>query len=89
MFVSPALVNVDNTLITLLEKIDAKILCLAGKELDNIRFNVSNKIDYNLIEDLEDYKEIIKSKIMGCCCFDGTPIEVIGSRLNKILNKSC
>ena len=87
MLAQPKLTSVNNSLSYLISLIDKKIYMLACLELDNIRYNLSNPINYELIEDLQDYRDIVEQKMLGCNCLEQTPINIIAEKIKKLINQ--
>jgi len=79
----------DNEFSDLLDKIDKKIAYISNLKLNNIRFGLTTSINYDLYEDLIDYKEILIGKMCGSPCLCDFDINKIKSRIKSLLNQTC
>lgn len=74
-------------LYNLICQIDEKILCTSLNELNSIRYSTKTSVNLADYEALSMYKDIIKSKILGCNCLENNKIENIVSSVKRLLNK--
>lgn len=73
----------------LLDKLDSKIYDISKKAFDNRRFNLGLNINYELYEDLYDYRNILNRRYRGCNCIEGVPLEELSYKINQLSNINC
>ena len=87
MFNTILLVNTNEDISLLIEKIERKILSIAKSYYNNVALAMENKINWNVYEDLSDYKLMLINRCSDC--FSGQDIEGIKYQLKKLLNTLC
>lgn len=73
---------------SLIKGIDAKLAKLAKIELNNLRFFLDKSDSCKSCEDFNDlvyYRHLLSRKIAGDCCLEGVHIEVIMTRIKKLI----